>query len=42
MSPEYAIEGVFSTKFDVYSFGVLPTNLLEVKNVIACILKTDH
>jgi hypothetical protein len=23
MSPEYAMEGVFSTKFYVYSFGVL-------------------
>ena len=27
MSPEYAIEGVFSIKSDVYSFGVL---MLEI------------
>lgn len=27
MSPEYAIEGIFSEKLDVFSFGVL---LLEI------------
>lgn len=27
MSPEYAMEGLFSIKFDVFSFGVL---LLEI------------
>ena len=27
MSPEYATQGVFSTKSDIYSFGVL---LLEI------------
>lgn len=29
MSPEYALEGVFSVKSDVYSFGVL---ILEIVN----------
>ena len=27
MSPEYAMEGIFSEKFDVFSFGVL---MLEI------------
>ena len=29
MSPEYAMEGVFSIKSDVYSFGVLMLEILS-------------
>ena len=29
MSPEYAMEGVFSVKSDVYSFGVLMLEILS-------------
>ena len=29
MSPEYALEGLFSTKSDVFSFGVLMLEILS-------------
>ena len=31
MSPEYALEGLFSTKSDVFSFGVLLLEILSGK-----------
>ena len=31
MSPEYAMEGLFSVKSDVYSFGVLVLELITGK-----------
>ena len=31
MSPEYALEGVFSVKSDVFSFGVLMLEILSSK-----------
>lgn len=31
MSPEYAIDGVFSVKSDVYSFGVLVLEIVSGK-----------
>ncbi|KAL7237435.1 hypothetical protein ACSBR2_003680 [Camellia fascicularis] len=31
MSPEYAIEGLFSVKFDVFSFGVLVLEIMSGK-----------
>lgn len=31
MSPEYALEGLFSTKSDVFSFGVLMLEILSGK-----------
>ncbi|XP_023771675.1 uncharacterized protein LOC111920331 isoform X1 [Lactuca sativa] len=32
MSPKYIINGHFSTKFDVYNFGLLPLEIINGKN----------
>ena len=35
MSPEYAMEGIFSVKSDVYSFGVLLLEIITGKRVVS-------
>ena len=35
MAPEYAMEGVFSVKSDVFSFGVILLRLLVGKGIVA-------
>jgi serine/threonine protein kinase len=54
MSPEYALEGVFSVKSDVYSFGVLVLEIVngskissmhmteDYPNLIACVSITKY
>ena len=41
MSPEYAMEGVFSIKSDVYSFGVLMLEILSGRKNNS-FFKTEH
>ena len=40
MSPEYALGGLFSTKFDVFSFGVLLLEILSSKKITDFIIVT--
>jgi serine/threonine protein kinase len=35
MSPEYAMEGIFSVKSDVYSFGVLLLEIITGKRAVS-------
>jgi serine/threonine protein kinase len=35
MSPEYAMEGIFSVKSDVYSFGVLVLEIITGKRALS-------
>jgi serine/threonine protein kinase len=54
MSPEYALEGVFSVKSDVYTFGVLILEIVsgskissvqvpgDFANLIAFVSTTEH
>jgi len=35
MSPEYAMEGIFSVKSDVYSFGVLILEIITGKRAVS-------
>jgi hypothetical protein len=41
MSPEYALEGVFSIKSDVYSFGVLLLEIVSGSKISSMHLKAD-
>lgn len=41
MSPEYALEGVFSVKSDVYSFGVLLLEIVSGSKISSAHLKRD-
>ena len=41
MSPEYAMDGIFSVKSDVYSFGVLMLEILSGRKNNS-FFKTEH
>lgn len=41
MSPEYAMDGLFSEKSDVFSFGVIMLEIISGKKNIA-FFETDH
>ncbi|XP_021307168.1 G-type lectin S-receptor-like serine/threonine-protein kinase B120 [Sorghum bicolor] len=42
MSPEYALEGVFSVKSDVYSFGVLVLEIVSGSKIISTHMTEDY
>jgi serine/threonine protein kinase len=42
MSPEYALEGVFSVKSDVYSFGVLVLEIVSGSKISSTHMTEDY
>jgi serine/threonine protein kinase len=42
MSPEYAMEGIFSVKSDIYSFGVLVLEIITGKKAVIFLGHQDY